>query len=71
MTSLLRFVRLTSNARKPTKGSEHAAGLDLYSAYDYIIAAHGKRLCSTELQIEIPEGCYGRIAPRGWQLIIS
>ena len=59
MTSLLHFVRLTSNVRKP-KGSEHAAGLDS----DYIIAAHGKRLCSTELQIEIPEGCYGRISPR-------
>ena len=38
--------------------------MDLYSAYNYIIAAHRKRLCSTELQLEIPEGCYGRIAPR-------
>jgi len=34
------------------------------SAYKYIIPAHGKELVKTDLQIEVPFGTYGRIAPR-------
>ncbi|XP_075210735.1 deoxyuridine triphosphatase isoform X2 [Lycorma delicatula] len=33
-------------------------------AYDYEIPAHGKVLIKTDLQIELPVGCYGRVAPR-------
>lgn len=35
-----------------------------FSAYDYVIPAHGKELVKTDLQIELPSECYGRIAPR-------
>jgi len=35
-----------------------------YSAYKYIIPGHGKELVKTDLQIEVPFGTYGRIAPR-------
>jgi len=41
-----------------------AAGLDLYSAYDLTVAARGLVSVVTDLQIQLPEGCYGRIAPR-------
>lgn len=34
------------------------------SAYDYVVPARGKELVKTDLQIELPRGCYGRIAPR-------
>lgn len=34
------------------------------SAYEYVIEAHGKELIKTDLQIEVPEGTYGRVAPR-------
>lgn len=34
------------------------------SAYDYIVPARGKELVKTDLQIELPRGSYGRIAPR-------
>lgn len=34
------------------------------SAYEYIVPARGKELIKTDLQIELPHGCYGRIAPR-------
>lgn len=34
------------------------------SAYEYTIPARGKELVKTDLQIELPHGCYGRIAPR-------
>lgn len=35
-----------------------------YSAYDYVVPARGKELVKTDLQIELPHGCYGRVAPR-------
>lgn len=35
-----------------------------YSAYEYVVPARGKELVKTDLQIELPHGCYGRVAPR-------
>ena len=60
----VRFVKLTRNAMSPTKGSYHSAGHDLYSAYDCIIAPGDKGIIPTDIAIELPRGCYGRIAPR-------
>ncbi|KAJ8709137.1 hypothetical protein PYW07_008963 [Mythimna separata] len=60
----LKFTRLSDNAFPPIKGSEKAAGFDLKSAYDYVVPARGKELVKTDLQIELPSGCYGRVAPR-------
>lgn len=34
------------------------------SAYDYVVKGRGKALVQTDIQIEVPEGTYGRIAPR-------
>ena len=61
---ILRFVRLSENAFAPTKGSPDAAGFDLYSAYDYEVQPGGKILALTDLQIAVPDDCYGRVAPR-------
>ena len=36
----------------------------LSSAYDVIVPATGKALVKTDLQIAVPSGCYGRVAPR-------
>lgn len=36
----------------------------LNSAYEYIVPGHGKALVKTDLQIEVPDSTYGRIAPR-------
>jgi len=33
----------------------------VFSAYDYVIPASGKIVASTDLQIALPGGCYGRI----------
>lgn len=62
--AVLRFVRLSERAFAPERGSALAAGYDLRSAYDAEVPAHGKALIKTDLQIELPEGCYGRVAPR-------
>ncbi len=61
---VLRFVRLTENAYAPTKGTPDAAGFDLYSAYDYEIQPGGKILAQTDIQVAVPQDCYGRVAPR-------
>ncbi|XP_004931317.1 deoxyuridine 5'-triphosphate nucleotidohydrolase [Bombyx mandarina] len=61
---ILKFTRLSENAFQPVRGSEKAAGIDLMSAYDYTVPARGKELVKTDLQIELPPGCYGRVAPR-------
>ncbi|XP_058815481.1 deoxyuridine 5'-triphosphate nucleotidohydrolase [Topomyia yanbarensis] len=61
---VLRFAKLTDQAYAPTKGSEKAAGFDLKSAYEYTVPARGKQLVMTDIQVQVPEGCYGRVAPR-------
>ncbi|CAF4377120.1 unnamed protein product, partial [Adineta steineri] len=62
--ALLRFAKLTENAFPPMKGSDYAAGYDLRSAYDYVIPARGRLIAQTDIQIAVPENCYGRVAPR-------
>ena len=59
-----RFVKMTKNAFAPNKGSLDAAGFDLFSAYDYEVPPNGKVLALTDIQISVPNGCYGRVAPR-------
>ncbi|KAL4866843.1 dUTPase-like protein [Aspergillus spectabilis] len=56
--------KLTPAARAPTRGSAFAAGYDLYSAKEVVIPAKGKGLVDTGLAIAVPEGTYGRVAPR-------
>ncbi|XP_052895078.1 deoxyuridine 5'-triphosphate nucleotidohydrolase [Anopheles moucheti] len=61
---VLKFAKLSENAFAPTKGSAKAAGYDLRSAYDYTVSGRGKQLVMTDIQVQVPEGCYGRVAPR-------
>ena len=48
----------------PIRGSEFSAGLDLFAAEAKVIATKGRALVKTDLQVALPDGCYGRIAPR-------
>ena len=61
---MLKIKKLSEHASIPKKGSKLAAGYDLVSAYDLTIPARGKALAKTDIAMAIPEGCYGRIAPR-------
>lgn len=36
-------------------------GVICCSAYDYIIPARGKIVANTDIQIALPDGCYGRV----------
>merc|ERR1712025_917178 len=60
----LQIAKLSENATVPTRGSPRAAGYDLYSAEAVKIPARGKGLVKTDIQIKVPNGTYGRIAPR-------
>lgn len=62
--SIIKIKLLSGNATLPTRGSSFSAGLDLYAAETTIVKAKNKALISTDLQIELPNDCYGRIAPR-------
>lgn len=63
-SNLLKFAKLTENAYAPTRGSPLSAGYDLYAAYDATIPVGHRILVKTDLQVAIPENCYGRVAPR-------
>lgn len=56
--------RLSAHARLPVRGSPSAAGYDLSSAKHMVIQGHSKAVVPTDLSIAIPEGHYGRVAPR-------
>ena len=56
--------KLRNNAAIPKRASEEAAGYDIASAEDTVVPAKGKAVIKTGVSIAIPEGCYGRIAPR-------
>lgn len=60
----LRFKKLDSNAMLPTRGSPSAAGLDLYSIEAVCLHPNQRSLVRTGLAVAIPEGYYGRLAPR-------
>lgn len=65
MLERLEFMRLHAGARLPTRGSLHAAGLDLYSIESLTLDSRGGRAgVRTGLAVSIPEGFYGRVAPR-------
>ncbi|AUD40142.1 dUTP pyrophosphatase [Flamingopox virus FGPVKD09] len=56
--------KISERAKLPYKQTRYSAGYDLYSAYDYVIEPMDKELIKTDIIIKIPNGYYGRIAPR-------
>jgi dUTP pyrophosphatase len=60
----LSFKKLDPDAVLPTRGSPSAAGLDLYSIEAVSLNRGERRLIRTGLAVAIPEGFYGRVAPR-------
>ena len=63
-SSTLSFKRLDPKAVLPTRGSSLAAGLDIYAIESLTIQPGGRVLARTGLAVAIPEGYYGRLAPR-------
>jgi len=58
-------VKLLSNlAKLPRRASAGAAGYDLYSTENVCIYPGKRATISTGIAIRMPEGVYGRVAPR-------
>ncbi|XP_027042942.1 probable deoxyuridine 5'-triphosphate nucleotidohydrolase [Pocillopora damicornis] len=62
--NVLLLKKISDRATTPSRGSDLAAGYDLYSAENVVIPKQGKALVKTDIAIALPEGCYGRVAPR-------
>jgi len=61
---LLNFRKVSPEAILPTRATTASAGLDLYSIQPVCLAPQQRLLVPTGLAVAIPEGYYGRIAPR-------
>ena len=62
----IKIKKLNKNAIIPTRGSEYAAGMDLYACIDtpIIITPHQTVKIGTGLSIELPHGYFGAIFAR-------
>ncbi|MDX6384261.1 MAG: dUTP pyrophosphatase [Blastocatellia bacterium] len=60
----LSFKKLDHDAILPQRASEFSAGLDLHSIESVSLQPGERRLVRTGLAVAIPEGFYGRVAPR-------
>lgn len=59
----MKVFRLHPDAKIPQKGSENAAGYDLFALKDGAVWFKPHKV-ETGISISIPEGTYARIAPR-------
>ena len=62
--NLLRFKQLDERAVLPKRGSVLAAGLDVCAIENLEIAPKQRVTARTGLAVAIPQGFYGRVAPR-------
>ena len=60
----LKFVKLSPNIKTPTKSTEFAVGLDIYSPTDNIINAKDQAIIPTGLKIQVPPGHYGHLCSK-------
>ncbi|MEO6391894.1 MAG: dUTP diphosphatase [Pyrinomonadaceae bacterium] len=64
MKQKIQFTKLQADATLPARGSEFAAGLDLFSCIDVVLGPGEFKPINTGVAVAIPDGYYGRVAPR-------
>jgi dUTP pyrophosphatase len=64
LLNTLRFKQLDPRAILPRRGSALAAGLDVCSIEEINLAPKQRVMARTGLAVAIPQGFYGRVAPR-------
>jgi dUTP pyrophosphatase len=60
----LKVMKLSDSATLPVRASDRAAGYDLFAAHSMVVPARGRALVKTDIAITLPQGTYGRVAPR-------
>ncbi len=63
--------RLNQTAILPKKGSEKAAGYDVFANEEKTVPAHGKILIKTGISIAVPTGNYARIGKQKIQNLVN
>ena len=61
---MIKLNKLDPKARVPFRANPTDAGADLCSVEDCIMQPLERKVVATGIRIKIPEGYYGRIAPR-------
>lgn len=64
LTPHIKAKRLNDKAKIPTRAHMNDAGLDLCSTEKLVILPQTRKIIKTGIALEIPEGYYGRVAPR-------
>jgi dUTP pyrophosphatase len=67
----IRIKRLVPQATIPTRANDSDAGYDLYASSSIRIDGKCRGIVNTGISISIPEGYYGRVAPRSGLAIKS
>ena len=60
----IKYSQLKPEAHQPFRANESDAGYDLFSTEYVVIEPFQRKLISTGINVAIPQGFYGRIAPR-------
>jgi len=60
----IKYSQINEQGKAPFKANASDAGYDLFSTEYVTIEPFQRKLISTGINIEIPDGFYGRIAPR-------
>ncbi len=64
MSSTVQFFKLREDATIPAKATPGSIGLDLHSVEPYVVFPGQRVVISTGIKAVLPDGVYGRIAPR-------
>ena len=60
----IKYSNLHPDGKEPFRANESDAGYDLFSTEYVTLEPFQRKLVSTGINVEIPQGFYGRIAPR-------
>ena len=60
----IKYSRLHPEGKEPFRANASDAGYDLFSTEYVTLEPFQRKLISTGINVEIPEGFYGRVAPR-------
>jgi len=60
----IKYSKLHPDGKEPFRANESDAGYDLFSTEYIVIEPFQRKLVSTGVNVEIPQGFYGRVAPR-------
>ena len=61
---IIKFQLTDGDAQLPVRATDDAAGIDLFSPLQVTVKAKNRCVLDTNIKAQLPEGCYGRLAPR-------